>query len=117
RAFELGDEYYKQFRSDYLQRRDSLLASIRTAGFDAPAPEGTYFISAGYERLAPHVTDLEFSLNLVRQKKLATIPLSPFYLPGDPVSKELRQVRFAFCKTPETLKKAHQILATTGPAT
>jgi len=117
RAFELGDEYYKQFRSDYLLRRNSLLASIRAAGFDAPAPEGTYFISAGYERLAPHVNDLEFSLNLVRHQKLATIPLSPFYLPGDPVCKELRQVRFAFCKTPETLKKAEQILAAIGPAT
>ncbi len=114
RAFELGDDYYKQFRSDYLVRRDSMLASIRAAGFDAPAPEGTYFISAGYDGLAPHVNDLEFSLNLVRQKKLATIPLSPFYLPGDPVAKELRQVRFAFCKTPETLGKAKQLLAAIG---
>ena len=110
RAFELGEDYYQQFRADYRQRRDKLLAAIRAAGFDAPAPEGTYFISGGYDRLAPNVNDMKFSLDLVRKNKLATIPLSPFYLPGDPVAKDLRQVRFAFCKTHETLDKAGEIL-------
>jgi N-succinyldiaminopimelate aminotransferase len=110
RAFELGDDYYRQFRADYLIRRDTLLAAIRAAGFNAPAPEGTYFISAGYEKLAPGANDLEFTLQLVREKKLALIPLSPFYLPDEPVSRQLRQVRFAFCKTPETLAKAAAIL-------
>ncbi len=116
RAFELGDDYYKQFRADYLTRRDTLLVAIRAAGFEAQTPEGTYFISAGYERLAPDVNDMDFSLDLVRKKKLATIPLSPFYLPGDSVAKDLRQVRFAFCKTPETLEKAGAILAGISPS-
>ena len=110
RAFELGDDYYRQFRADYLTRRDTLLAAIRAAGFDAPTPEGTYFISGGYDKLAPATDDLRFTLDLVRNKKIALIPLSPFYLPGDPVTKELRQVRFAFCKTPETLAAASRIL-------
>lgn len=110
RAFELGDDYYRQFRADYLTRRDTLLAAIRAAGFDAPTPEGTYFISGGYDKLAPATDDIQFTLDLVRKKKIALIPLSPFYLPDDPVAKDLRQVRFAFCKTPETLKAAAKIL-------
>jgi len=110
RAFDLGDDYYRQFRTDYLTRRDTLLATIRSAGFVAPTPEGTYFISGGYEKLAPGTDDIQFTLDLVRNHKIALIPLSPFYLPGDPVAKELRQVRFAFCKTPETLTAAAEIL-------
>jgi N-succinyldiaminopimelate aminotransferase len=111
RAFELGDDYYRQFRADYLTRRDTLLAAIRAAGFDAPTPEGTYFISGGYDKLAPATDDIQYTLDLVRKKKIALIPLSPFYLPDDPVAKDLRQVRFAFCKTPETLTAATNILS------
>jgi len=110
RAFDLGDDYYRQFRADYLTRRETLLAAIRSAGFVAPTPEGTYFISGGYEKLAPGTDDIQFTLDLVRNHKIALIPLSPFYLPGDPVAKGLRQVRFAFCKTPETLAAAAEIL-------
>jgi N-succinyldiaminopimelate aminotransferase len=110
-AFQLGDGYYREFRSDYLMRRDTMLEAIRAAGFDALSPEGTYFISAGYDRIAPEKSDLEFTLQLVRENKLALIPLSPFYLPEDPAAKSLRQVRFAFCKTPETLAQAKSLLA------
>lgn len=113
-AFHLGEDYYREFRADYLTRRDTLLAAIRAAGFDAPTPEGTYFISGGYDRIAPGLNDLDFTLRLVREKKLALIPLSPFYLPGDPVAGSMRQVRFAFCKTPETLAKAQSALAGIG---
>lgn len=105
-AFDLGDNYFRQFRSDYRERRDQLLGSITAAGFVAPTPEGTYFISAGYDQLSPLANDCEFSLRLVRDHKVATIPLSPFYLPDDPVAKNLRQVRFAFCKTTGTLDQA-----------
>lgn len=115
-AFDLGESYYRQFRTEYRERRDTLLKSIRAAGFEAQTPEGTYFISGGYDRLAPGENDLEFALRLVRQNKLATIPLSPFYLSGDPAREILRQVRFAFCKTGATLEKADQKLRALIPS-
>jgi aspartate/methionine/tyrosine aminotransferase len=100
--------YYEELRRDYRMRRDLLLGELRASGFEPFVPEGSYFI------LAPHVAfghadDVSFARRLVEREGVACIPCSAFFMPGPDGRKDAEAcslVRFAFCKTPETLRAA-----------
>jgi aspartate/methionine/tyrosine aminotransferase len=108
--------YYEGLRADYRARRDLLLAELRGAGLDPYEPEGSYFV------VAPHAGfgfagDVEFAMHLVEKVGVACIPCSAFHMPGPDGRKDaeaLSLVRFAFCKTPETLRAAGERLRSMG---
>lgn len=99
-------EYIPEFKKDYRKRRDLLVSGLREAGYQVVNPQGTYFAIA---RIPGN--DIEYCKDLILSKKVATIPVSPFYLN----SKEGSQlIRFCFAKKDETLQKALQNLRGEG---
>jgi aspartate/methionine/tyrosine aminotransferase len=98
--------YFAELRTAYQARRDLLRAALLAAGFDVPQVRGTYFLMAGFARLAPDRTDVAFARDLIETRKVAAIPPSAFY--ARPVA--LPWLRFAFCKRDETLRRAAELL-------
>ncbi|MEP6883970.1 MAG: methionine aminotransferase [Gammaproteobacteria bacterium] len=59
-------------------KRDLLAGMLRGSGFEPVAGAGTYFQLVDYSALSGD-KDLDFADRLIREAKVATIPLSPFY--------------------------------------
>ena len=104
-------DYFNHFQLAYKQRRGVMATALSNAGFKFSMPAGAYYILADFSQIAPHMTDREFALWLAEDIGVATVPGSSFY--SEP---ELGRtvVRFAFCKTFETLGKAAERLARIG---
>lgn len=92
--------YYDEFRAAYAERRDVLAGGLREAGFEAFAPEGTYFVMARH----PDAADGDaFVRRLIAERGVAAIPPQSFY---EHPAEAAGLVRFAFCKQLETLRAA-----------
>lgn len=105
-AVRLPDEYYQALRDSYLQRRDLLLAELRSAGFQPYVPRGAYYIMCGIEDFG-YSDDVTFARYLVEGPGVGVVPGSSFYSrPAD----GRQQVRFAFPKRLDTLRAAGQRL-------
>jgi N-succinyldiaminopimelate aminotransferase len=94
--------YYQQFLSDYTRKRNLLCQGLSQLGFQVFVPEGTYYVlvdirSLGFE------DDVAFCRMLPEKAGVAAIPCSAFYFSNNPAR---HLVRFAFCKTDETLQEA-----------
>ena len=101
-ALHAPPSYFETLRTDYGLRRTALLTVLREAGFDPIEPEGSYFVLADHTRFG-HVNAEAFCEHLIRHVGVAAIPCSPFYV--DPEGGKAL-VRFAFCKTLETIALA-----------
>lgn len=111
KAFELDASYYLRFREDFVKKRDLLVTGLRKLHFKVKEPEGTYFVLADYSYWGEGMEDQEFARILCEKAKVATIPISSFYLdPRD--AHSLRYIRFAFCKRVEVLEEALRRLET-----
>jgi len=104
----LDADYYNHLALDYRARREILCDALRNAGFSFTAPEGAYYILAGYESMST-LGDVEFARWLAREVGVATVPGSSFHVAG---GAPRNYVRFAFCKRAETLQAAAERLAT-----
>ncbi len=94
------EHYLTEFRRDYALKRNLLMTGLRDLNFKVIEPEGTYFLLT---HVPEGVTSLEYCYSLITNQKVATIPLSPFYLKSNEGD---RFVRFCFAKKEETLVKA-----------
>lgn len=101
-ALAAPDSYYTDLRDMYLGKRDLLAEGLASIGFEVFLPRGSYFILADHSRFG-FDDDVSFCRYLVEEVGVASIPPSSFY-----ERKELGRslVRFAFCKTDETLREA-----------
>ena len=102
-------EYYNHLQLAYKQRRNVMMTALTTAGFDFCIPNGAYYILADYSSLDRKRNDHEFALWLAEKIGVAAVPGSSFYSPENDDGS--RMVRFAFCKTFETLGRAAERLA------
>jgi len=104
-ALKAPKSYYTNFVADYRVKRDLLINGLSRIGFNVYPPKGTYFVVADYTPLGGgggFETDAAFCKHLIEEVGVAAIPCSVFYhRPED--GKSL--VRFAFCKTEETLRE------------
>jgi aminotransferase len=107
RALRLPQSYYDKLASDYLARRDRMVAILERAGFGVFKPRGAYYIMTDISRFG-YPDDVSFSQFLVEKIGVAVVPGSSFY--NDPRDGS-RQVRFTFCKTEKTLAAAEERLA------
>jgi aminotransferase len=98
----LGPEYYTQLAADYRRRRDVLCSGLTQAGFRLREPEGSYYVIADFSDLSD-LPDDEFAKWLTIEHKVATVPGSSFCSRPE---MGRTWVRFAFCKTEETLRGA-----------
>ena len=101
-ALKAPDEYFETYTAEYRARRDLLVDGLQSVGFNVSSPEGTYFILADHTPFGLQ-DDVAFCHHLVNKCLVVGIPPSSFYAKSDE-GKGL--VRFAFCKTLETLEKA-----------
>ena len=105
-ALRAPQSYFDELRAGYLHRRDRLVDALGAAGFGVRPPEGTYFVLADIAPLGWD-DDVAFCRFLVEKVGVAAVPPSVFYEHRE----EGRQlVRFAFCKTEETLNAAAERL-------
>jgi methionine aminotransferase len=88
-------------------KRDLLAGLLRGSGFEPIAAAGTYFQLVDYGALSDD-EDMVFADRLIREAKIATIPLSPFY--AAPPSMTL--LRLCIAKRDSTLEAAADRLCT-----
>ena len=105
-ALSLPAEYYAKLAEGYRVRRDHLVPALETAGFQCFLPRGAYYVMTDISAFG-FADDVQFTHHLVKDVGVAAVPGSSFY--RDP-KDGARQVRFAFCKKPETLDAAAEKL-------
>ncbi len=104
-------DYYNHFQIAYKQRRGVMAAALSAAGFTFTMPDGAYYVLADFSAIDRERDDRDFAIWLAEEVGVATVPGSSFYgTPGLGNSC----VRFAFCKTFETLGRAAERLTTIG---
>jgi aminotransferase len=107
-ALSLPPAYYHKLAEGYRLRRDHLIPALEEAGFRCFRPRGAYYVMTDISAFG-FSDDVTFSKYLVQEIGVACVPGSSFY--RDP-RDGARQVRFAFCKRPETLDEASRRLKT-----
>jgi aspartate/methionine/tyrosine aminotransferase len=101
-ALSLPASYYRELADRYRSRRDHLIPALEKAGFRCYRPRGAYYVMTDISAFG-FTNDVEFAAYLVREIGIACVPGSSFYKHPKDGSQ---QVRFAFCKKPETLDEA-----------
>jgi aminotransferase len=101
-ALSLPPEYYARLAEGYRVRRDHLMPGLTNAGFRCFRPRGAYYVMTDISAFG-YKDDVSFAKHLVQEVGIACVPGSSFY--RDP-RDGAKQVRFAFCKKPETLDEA-----------
>jgi methionine aminotransferase len=86
-------------------KRDSLVELLRGSGFEPVPAAGTYFQLVDYGALSDD-NDMDFADRLIREAKVATIPLSPFYA----VPPAMTLLRLCIAKKDATLAAAAERL-------
>jgi aspartate/methionine/tyrosine aminotransferase len=101
-ALAAPESYYTELRTMYRSKRDLLVKGLADIGFLVHVPDGSYFILADHTPFG-FADDVSFCRHLVKEIGVAAIPPTSFY-----ERKELGRslVRFAFCKTDESLREA-----------
>src|SRR4051812_44640382 len=105
-ALSLPSDYYAKLAEGYRARRDRLIPVLTSAGFRCFRPRGAYYVMTDVSAFG-FKDDVSFAKYLVQDIGVATVPGSSFY--HDP-RDGAHQVRFAFCKKPETLDEASRRL-------
>lgn len=95
--------YYAALQARFLEQRDRLAGVLSKAGFAVLLPEGGYFIVAGVDKFSDNVA--EFARYLVAEIGVAAMPVPIFYDPSTRASAP-NALRFAFCKSLETIAAA-----------
>jgi alanine-synthesizing transaminase len=87
-------------RALYRERRDLLVAGLRKAGWDVPAPEGSMFVWAPIPERFRHLGSVEFSKLLLARAKVAVAPGLGFGEHGD------GHVRIALVENTQRIRQA-----------
>ena len=101
-ALRAPEEYFDTYTAEYRVRRDLLVEGLLSVGFNVKPPEGTYFVLADHTPFGVE-DDVAFCHHLVKTCGVVGIPPSAFYSKS---AEGQGLVRFAFCKSAETLKNA-----------
>ncbi len=101
-ALSLPPGYYRELADRYRSRRDQIIPALEKAGFRCYLPRGAYYVMTDISAFG-FASDIEFATYLVKEIGVACVPGSSFYKHPKDGSQ---QVRFAFCKKPETLDAA-----------
>ena len=106
-ALAMPASYYETLASDYLVRRDRLLAILTRAGFRCFKPRGAYYIMTDISAFG-FPDDIAFAKYLVKEIGVAAVPGSSFYRRA---ADGRTHLRFTFCKKETTFQAAAERLA------
>jgi aspartate/methionine/tyrosine aminotransferase len=101
-ALRAPASYFEEYTTEYRERRDVLVEGLRAVGFNVHNPEGTYFVLADHTPFG-FKDDVVFCHHLAKKCRVIGIPPSAFYSQS---TDGQGLVRFAFCKSVDTLKMA-----------
>ncbi|XP_056288111.1 kynurenine--oxoglutarate transaminase 1-like isoform X2 [Pseudoliparis swirei] len=119
--FGTPESYFQQLPAMLHQKRERLASCLGSAGLQPAMPEGGYFMIVDISSVTvdfsdsmipddePH--DFRFVKWLIKEKGLATIPVSAFYSPEHRKDFD-KYIRFCFIKEDSTLNAAEDILRT-----
>lgn len=97
--------HYLGLSDFYQEKRDLFLGLIKESRFKINPSQGTYFQGLNYSDITDE-NDVAFAKRLVKEHRIASIPLSVFNSKG----QDDKVLRFCFAKNNETLKRAAEIL-------
>ena len=110
-ALAFPDSYYHDLQNMYLEKRNKMVGILEKVGFEVYIPNGAYYIMTDISRFG-FTDDTTFARYLVNEIGVGSVPGSSFYRhPEFGKSK----VRFTFCKKPETLELAAELLGKLQP--
>ena len=105
----LPDAIFKNIHKPFLQKRNLLLNALQSIGFKITPPDGSYYLFADY-RSVPTLCDMnatDAALYMTREIGVTPVPGDNFYATGNDGD---RYLRFAFCRTLDSLNKAAERL-------
>jgi methionine transaminase len=94
-------QHFSELSAFYQSKRDHFLSGLAGSRLKFTPTLGTFFQLIDYSEVSSQ-SDVEFADTLIRDAKVAAIPLSPFYANPPP----LRYLRFCFAKNESTLTQA-----------
>ncbi|KAH6813884.1 hypothetical protein C2S51_022902 [Perilla frutescens var. frutescens] len=101
--------YFQVLRSDYESKRDCIFDLLAKVGFEMLfKPQGSFFVFAELPESCS-LSDIEFVEELIEQAGVVAVPGAGFFHANqftDYGFRSRRFVRFAFCKSDETLAAA-----------
>jgi aminotransferase len=106
-ALSMPADYYVGLSNTYRAKRDRLMSILTAAGFRCFRPRGAYYIMTDVSSFG-FPDDVTLARYLVTDVGVASVPGSSFYRGR---SGGQTQLRFCFCKKPETLTAAETRLA------
>jgi aspartate/methionine/tyrosine aminotransferase len=92
------DDYFTTMRAEFQAARDDLSEGLHTLGFEILPSKGTYFVNVDLKKSNIALQDREFCEMLVKNYKVAAIPVSAFYSENHVTSV----VRFCFANKKAT---------------
>lgn len=101
-AMQLPRSYYTNLARFYQDKRDIICEELAKVGFRPFIPKGAYYVLTDISEFDA-IDDTEFAISLVNDIGVATVPGSSFYSTN---ALGRTKIRFAFCKTEETLRTA-----------
>ena len=116
-GLRLGDDFFDEFCSSMLAKRDRLVGHLKAAGFDVLIPQGTYFVTIDIGTAAAAVgapeRSIDFCLDLPKRAGVVAVPSEVFYQDSNHGAS---LARFCFAKSDDTLDEAgHRLVAAFGP--
>jgi methionine aminotransferase len=98
---EKHPESWQGLTAFFTAKRALLTGLLRHTDFRPISPAGTYFQLVDYGQIS-QASDVDFVDQLIREAKVATIPLSPFYS----TAPKMTLLRLCLAKSDETLREA-----------
>ena len=102
KALSCNEDYFTELRRTFNQRRKLLMAGLADVGFKLIEPHAGYFVLADHRPFG-FPSDRMFCRHMIEEAGVAAIPASVLY--ENPKHGE-HLVRFAFCKSEETIETA-----------
>ncbi|KAL2900243.1 Kynurenine--oxoglutarate transaminase [Bienertia sinuspersici] len=106
-ALQSPPQYYKSLREDFISRRDFIIELLTRIGFQVQfKPQGSFFVFAELHKDYEH-SDIDFVEELIKQAGVVAVPgCGFFHTKYPPDGYQRRYIRFAFCKSSQTLVAA-----------
>lgn len=101
----LPDSYFAGLASEMQARRDQLLPTLESVGFDVCPTQATYFVTVDASAVSSGEGGREFCHRMAREAGVVAIPNVVFYGESNRDAGD-SLVRFAFCKRPEVIAEA-----------
>ncbi|MFA6109820.1 MAG: aminotransferase class I/II-fold pyridoxal phosphate-dependent enzyme [Candidatus Latescibacterota bacterium] len=110
RLLNQPDEVFRGMWQSYAAKRQVLMDGLRRVGFRLSPPEGSYYLFADYREVPAlaSLSPMDAAMWLIQQVGVASVPGDNFYRVGNEGD---RYLRFAFCRSIESLQEASTRLA------